>query len=174
MCSKKNYCSSPRCLSWRVIKRDLVSLYYKLGEVSLGVGPLHQLDQLIGDLLELLHQGAISAVDLVKLWELEGVSLTDVLRRIATTYGPAGFGLYDWVPFNIEDAGQALDRILIDGKRTLGFTLHPELRNDAPQTKKRRTLVQFVDEFVACHLISSHPGFHEALFPGAVAGAPTP
>ena len=156
------------------MKQDLVDLYYKLGEVSLGVGQLHQLDQLIGDLLELLHQGAISAVDLVKLWELEGVSLTDVLRKIATTYGPAGFGLYDWVPFNIEDAGQTLDRILIDGKRTLGFTLHPELRNDAPQTKKRRTLVQFVDEFVACHLISSHPDFHEALFPGAVAGAPTP
>ena len=156
------------------MKRDLVDLYYKLGEVSLGVGQLHQLDQLIGDLLEFLHQGAISAVDLVKLWELEGVSLTDVLRKIAITYGPAGFGLYDWVPFNIEDAGQALDRILIDGKRTLGFTLHPELRNDAPQTKKRRTLVQFVDEFVACHLVSSHPDFHEALFPGAVAGAPTP
>ena len=156
------------------MKRDLVDLFYKLGEVSLDAGRLHQLDQLIGDLLELLHQEAISAVDLVKLWELEGVSLTDVLRRIATTYGPAGFGLYDWVPFNIEDAGRALDRILIDGKRTLGFTLHPELRNDAPQTKKRRTLVQFVDEFVTCHLTSSHPGFHEALFPGAVAGAPTP
>ena len=156
------------------MKQDLVDLYYKLWEISSGDGQLHQLDQLIGDLLELLHQGAISAVDLVKLWELEGVSLTDVLRKIATTYGPAGFGLYDWVPFNIEDAGQALDRILIDGKRTLGFTLHPELRNDAPQTKKRRTLVQFVDEFVTCHLISSYPGFHEALFPGAVAGALTP
>ena len=156
------------------MKRDLVDLFYKLGEVSLDAGRLHQLDQLIGDLLELLHQEAISAVDLVKLWELEEVSLADVLRKIAITYGPAGFGLYDWVPFNIEDAGQALDRILIDGKRTLGFTLHPELRNDAPQTKKRRTLVQFVDEFVTCHLISSHPGFHEALFPGAVAGAPTP
>ena len=156
------------------MKQDLVDLYYKLWEISSGDGQLHQLDQLIGDLLELLHQGAISAVDLVKLWELEEVSLADVLRKIAITYGPAGFGLYDWVPFNIEDAGQALDQILIDGKRTLGFTLHPELRNDAPQTKKRRTLVQFVDEFVTCHLISSHPGFHEALFPGAVAGAPTP
>ena len=156
------------------MKRDLVDLFYKLGEVSLDAGRLHQLDQLIGDLLELLHQEAISAVDLVKLWELEEVSLADVLRKIAKTYGPAGFGLYDWVPFNMEDAGQALDRILIDGKRTLGFTLHPELRNDAPQTKKRRTLVQFVDEFVTCHLTSSHPGFHEALFPGAVAGAPTP
>ena len=156
------------------MKQDLVDLYYKLWEISSGDGQLHQLDQLIGDLLELLHQGAISAVDLVKLWELEGVSLADVLRKIATTYGPAGFGLYDWVPFNMEDAGQALDQILIDGRRTLGFTLHPELRNDAPQTKKRRTLVQFVDEFVNCHLISSHPGFHEALFPGAVAGTPTP
>ena len=156
------------------MKQDLVDLYYKLWEISSGDGQLHQLDQLIGDLLELLHQGAISAVDLVKLWELEEVSLADVLRKIATTYGPAGFGLYDWVPFNMEDAGQALDQILIDGKRTLGFTLHPELRNDAPQTKKRRTLVQFVDEFVTCHLISSYPGFHEALFPGAVAGAPPP
>ena len=156
------------------MKRDLVDLFYKLGEVSLDAGRLPQLDQLIGDLLELLHQEAISAVDLVKLWELEEVSLADVLRKIAKTYGPAGFGLYDWVPFNMEDAGQALDQILIDGRRTLGFTLHPELRNDAPQTKKRRTLVQFVDEFVNCHLISSHPGFHEALFPGAVAGTPTP
>ena len=156
------------------MKQDLVDLYYKLWEVSSGDGQLHQLDQLIGDLLELLHQGAISAVDLVKLWELEEVSLADVLRKIAITYGPAGFGLYDWVPFNMEDAGQALDQILIDGRRTLGFTLHPELRNDAPQTKKRRTLVQFVDEFVNCHLISSHPGFHKALFPGAVAGTPTP
>ena len=154
------------------MKRDLVDLFYKLGEVSLDAGRLYQLDQLIGDLLELLHQGAISAVDLVKLWELEEVTLADVLRKIAQTYGPAGFGLYDWVPFNMEDAGQALDQILIDGRRTLGFTLHPELRNDAPQTKKRRTLVQFVDEFVTCHLISSYPGFHEALFPGAVAGAP--
>ena len=154
------------------MKRDLVDLFYKLGEVSLDAGRLHHLDQLIGDLLELLHQGAISAVDLVKLWELEEVTLADVLRKVAKTYGPAGFGLYDWVPFNMEDAGQALDQILIDGKRTLGFTLHPELRNDAPQTKKRRTLVQFVDEFVTCHLISSYPGFHEALFPGAVAGAP--
>ena len=153
------------------MKQDLVDLYYKLWEISSGDGQLHQLDQLIGDLLEFLHQGAISAV---KLWELEGASLADALRKIAITYGPAGFGLYDWVPFNIEDAGQALDQVLIDGKRTLGFTLHPELRNDAPQTKKRRTLVQFVDEFVTCHLISSYPGFHEALFPGAVAGAPTP
>ena len=156
------------------MKRDLVDLFYKLGEVSLDAGRLPQLDQLIGDLLELLHQEAISAVDLVKLWELEEVSLADVLRKIAKTYGPAGFGLYDWVPFNMEDAGQALDQILVDGRRTLGFTLHPELRNDAPQTKKRRTLVQFVDGFVNCHLISSHPGFHEALFPGAVAGTPTP
>ena len=156
------------------MKRDLVDLFYKLGEVSLDAGRLPQLDQLIGDLLELLHQEAISAVDLVKLWELEEVSLADVLRKIAKTYGPAGFGLYDWVPFNMEDAGQALDQILIDGRRTLGFTLHPELRNDAPQTKKRRTLVQFVDGFVNCHLISSHPGFHEALFPGAVAGTTTP
>ena len=156
------------------MKRDLVDLYYRLGEVSLDAGGLHRLDQLIGDLLELLDQGAISAVDLVKLWELEEVTLADVLRKIAKTYGPTGFELYDWVPFNMEDAGQALDRILIDGKRTLGFTLHPELRNDAPQTKKRRTLVQFVDGFVTCHLISSYPGFHEALFPGAVAGAPTP
>ena len=156
------------------MKQDLVDLYYKLWEISSGDGQLHQLDQLIGDLLELLHQGAISAVDLVKLWELEGASLADALRKIAITYGPAGFGLYDWVPFNIEDAGQALDQILVDGKRTLGFTLHPELRNDAPQTKKRRTLVHFVDEFVTCHLISSYPGFHEALFPGAVAGAPPP
>ena len=156
------------------MKQDLVDLYYKLWEISSGDGQLHQLDQLIGDLLEFLHQGAISAVDLVKLWELEGASLADALRKIAITYGPAGFGLYDWVPFNIEDAGQALDQVLIDGKRTLGFTLHPELRNDAPQTKKRRTLVQFVDGFVTCHLISSYPGFHEALFPGAVAGAPPP
>ena len=156
------------------MKQDLVDLYYKLWAISSGDGQLHQLDQLIGDLLEFLHQGAISAVDLVKLWELEGASLADALRKIAITYGPAGFGLYDWVPFNMEDAGRALDQILIDGRRTLGFILHPELRNDAPQTKKRRTLVQFVDEFVACHLISSHPGFHEALFPGAVAGAPTP
>ena len=54
------------------MKRDLVDLYYKLGEVSLGVGQLHQLDQLIGDLLELLHQGAISAVDLVPLSEAVG------------------------------------------------------------------------------------------------------
>ena len=154
------------------MKQDLVDLYYKLWAISSGDGQLHQLDQLIGDLLEFLHQGAISAVDLVKLWELEGASLADALRKIAITYGPAGFGLYDWVPFNIEDAGQALDQVLIDGKRTLGFTLHPELRNDAPQTKKRRTLVHFVDEFVTCHLISSYPGFHEALFPGAVAGAP--
>ena len=159
------------------MKRDLVDLFYKLGEVSLDAGRLHQLDQLIGDLLELLHQGAISAVDLVKLWGLEKVTLADVLRKAAETYGPAGFGLYDWVPFNMEAAGQALDQILIDGKRTLGFILHPELRNDAPQTKKRRTLVQFVDGFVNWHLISSHPGFpahHEALFPGAVAGTTTP
>ena len=159
------------------MKRDLVDLFYKLGEVSLDAGRLHQLDQLIGDLLELLHQGAISAVDLVKLWGLEKVTLADVLRKAAETYGPAGFGLYDWVPSNMEAAGQALDQILIDGKRTLGFLLHPELRNDAQQTKKRRTLVQFVDGFVNWHLISSHPGFpahHEALFPGAVAGTPTP
>ena len=156
------------------MKRDLVDLYYELGEVSLDAGGLHRLDQLIGDLLELLDHGAISAVDLVKLWGLEKVTLADVLRKAAETYGPAGFGLHDWVPSNMEAAGQALDQILIDGKRTLGFLLHPELRNDAPQTKKRRTLVQFVDGFVNCHLISSHPGFHEALFPGAVAGTTTP
>ena len=110
------------------MKRDLVDLYYKLGEVSLGVGQLHQLDQLIGDLLELLHQGAISAVDLVKLWGLENVSLADVLRKAAKTYELAGFGLYDWVPSNMEAAGQALDKILISGKRTLGLLLHPEFR----------------------------------------------
>ena len=111
------------------------------------------------------------------MWGLENVTLADVLRKAAKTYELAGFGLYDWVPSNMEAAGQALDQILIDGKRTLGLLLHPELRNDAKQTTKRRMLVQFVDEFVKWHLISSHPDFpahHEALFPGAVAGTTTP
>ena len=159
------------------MKRDLVDLYYELGEVSLDAGGLHRLEQLIGDLLELLDQGAISAVDLVKLWGLEKVTLADVLRKAAKTYELAGFGLYDWVPSNMEAAGQALDQILISGKRTLGLQLHPEFRNHAKQTSERRMLVKFVDEFVRWHLISPHPEFpahHKALFSGTVAGTTTP
>ena len=160
MCTKDSYCNSYQCSSWRAMKRDLVDLYYKLGEVSLDAGGLHRLDQLIGDLLELLDQGAISAVDLVKLWGLEKVTLADVLRKAAETYKLAGFGLHDWVPSNMAAAGQALDQILIDGKRTLGLLLHPELRNDAKQTKKRRFIGSLGKTELSLSLLLSSPSRH--------------
>ena len=173
MCTKDSYCSSYRCSGWRAMKQDLVDLYYALGEASLGAGGLPRLEELIGDLLNLLDQGTISAVDLVKLWGLENVTLADVLRKAAKTYELTGFGPYDWVPTNMETAGQALDKILITGKPSLGLSLHPELRSQDKRTLERRLLVKFVDEFVWWHQISPYPGFpahHVALFPGAVAG----
>ena len=155
------------------MKRDLVDLHYALGEASLGAGGLPRLEQLTGDLLNLLDQGTVSAVDLVKLWGLENVTLADVLRKAAKTYELAGFGPYDWVPSNMETVGQALDKILITGKPTLGLLLHPELQNRDKRTLERRLLVKFVDEFVRWHQISPYPGFpahHMALFSGTVAG----
>ena len=67
MCTKKAYCNKYRCLSWYIMKKDLVDLHYKLAEASLGVGGVPNLDRQINKLLNLLEQGTVTAVDLVKL-----------------------------------------------------------------------------------------------------------
>jgi hypothetical protein len=176
MCTKKSYCNKYRCLSWYIMKKDLVDLHYKLAEASLGVGGVPNLDRQINKLLNLLEQGTVTAVDLVKLWSLEEVTLADVLRMAAEMYETVGDGQCKWVPGKMEAAGRVLDKILTTGVRTLGLQLHPEFRNQTSNSTDRKNLRKFVNAFVKWHLISAHSGFradHKGLFSGVAAGGST-
>jgi hypothetical protein len=178
MCTKKSYCNKYRCLSWYIMKKDVVDLHFKLAEASLGVGGLPNLNEQINKLLNFLEQGTVTSVDLVKLWALtEEVTLADILRKAAETYESDGFGgQCEWVRGKMEAAGRALDKILTTGMSTLGLKLHPEFRNEANNSQNIRDLRKFVDAFVKWHLISAHSGFsadHNGLFSGAAAGGST-
>ena len=156
------------------MKKDLVDLHYKLAEASLGVGGVPNLDRQINKLLNLLEQGTVTAVDLVKLWSLEEVTLADVLRMAAEMYETVGDGQCKWVPGKMEAAGRVLDKILTTGVRTLGLQLHPEFRNQTSNSTDRKNLRKFVNAFVKWHLISAHSGFradHKGLFSGVTAPA---
>ena len=160
------------------MKKDVVDLHFKLAEASLGVGGLPNLNEQINKLLNILEQGTVTSVDLVKLWALtEEVTLADILRKAAETYESDGFGgQCEWVRGKMEAAGRALDKILTTGKSTLGLKLHPEFRNEANNSQNIRDLRKFVDAFVKWHLISAHSGFsadHNGLFSGAAAGGST-
>ena len=156
------------------MKKDLVDLHYKLAWASLGVGGVPNLDRQINKLLNLLEQGTVTAVDLVKLWSLEEVTLADVLRMAAEMYETVGDGQCKWVPGKMEAAGRVLDKILTTGVRTLGLQLHPEFRNQTSNSTDRKNLRKFVNAFVKWHLISAHSGFradHKGLFSGVTAPA---
>lgn len=160
------------------MKKDVVDLHFKLAEASLGVGGLYNLNKQINKLLNVLEQGTVTAVDLVKLWALtEQVTLADILRKAAKMYESNEIGgQCEWVRGKMVAAGQALDKILISGMSTLGLKLHPEFRDLANNSQKIRDLRKFVDTFVKWHLISEHPGFsaeHNGLFSVATAGAAT-
>ena len=160
------------------MKKDVVDLHFKLAEASLGVGGLPNLNEQINKLLNILEQGTVTSVDLVKLWALtEEVTLADILRKAAETYESDGFGgQCEWVRGKMEAAGRALDKILTTGMSTLGLKLHPEFRNEANNSQNIRDLRKFVDAFVKWHLISAHSGFsadHNGLFSGAAAGGST-
>ena len=178
MCTEKFYCNKYRCLDWYFMKKDLVDLHFKLAEASLGVGGLNNLNKQIKKLLNFLEQKKVTAVDLVKLWALtEQVTLADILRKAAKMYESNEIGgQCEWVRGKMEAAGRALDKILISGMSTLGLQLHPEFRDQASNSQKRRDLRKFVDAFVKWHLISEHPGFsaeHNGLFSVATAGGST-
>ena len=160
------------------MKKDVVDLHFKLAEASLGAGGLPNLNEQINKLLNILEQGTVTSVDLVKLWALtEEVTLADILRKAAETYESDGFGgQCEWVRGKMEAAGRALDKILTTGMSTLGLKLHPEFRNEANNSQNIRDLRKFVDAFVKWHLISAHSGFsadHNGLFSGAAAGGST-
>ena len=160
------------------MKKDVVDLHFKLAEASLGAGGLLNLNEQINKLLNILEQGTVTSVDLVKLWALtEEVTLADILRKAAETYESDGFGgQCEWVRGKMEAAGRALDKILTTGMSTLGLKLHPEFRNEANNSQNIRDLRKFVDAFVKWHLISAHSGFsadHNGLFSGAAAGGST-
>ena len=122
------------------MKKDVVDLHFKLAEASLGVGGLFNLNKQINKLLNFLEQGTVTAVDLVKLWALtEQVTLADILRKAAKMYESNEIGgQCEWVRGKMVAAGQALDKILISGMSTLGLQLHPEFRDQANNSQKKK------------------------------------